>query len=107
MMQQEYLHYGWIIAMLLALYSRPERRWRSMSDRLRLNSVWGRLKPGDKLIVAGATLMPLVFSVVFAVTALTAPDYWREARAALAAICLGLAAAAGLITAGMLLRKQQ
>jgi hypothetical protein len=78
-----------------------------MGDRAGLNSLPGRLKPGDKLIVAGVTLVPFIFSVVFAFGALITDPNDRGVFAALAAISLGLAAAAGLITAGFLLRKQQ
>ena len=63
------------------------------------------MKPGDKLIVAGVALVPFVISVVLAIQALFG-KYDREGAAAFAAIWLGVAAAAGLITTGILLRKQ-
>ena len=68
------------------------------------------MKLGDKLIVAGVVLIPLALSVFCAFAALNALERasvnWRSAAAASLGF-LVIAAAAGLITAGILDRKQK
>ena len=68
------------------------------------------MKLSDKLIVAGVVLIPLALSGFCAFAALNALErasvHWRSAAAASLAF-LVIAAAAGLITAGILDRKQK
>jgi hypothetical protein len=68
------------------------------------------MKPSDKLIVAGVVLIPLVLSGFCAFKALNALErasvHWRGAAAASLGF-LVIAAAVGLVTAGILLRKRK
>jgi len=64
------------------------------------------MKLDDILIIAGVVIVPLLFGILFAAAALESP-HERGELVFLSVAGFGVAAALGLITTGVLLRKRK